>query len=210
MGHAARALQGLVTMRILVAYASLHGQTRRIAEAMAQRMRERGHVPELLGLGLFGAPPRLAGYDAVVLGSPVHGMRHAVRAQRFAAQRRAELAELPAAFFSVSLAASSQDERLRSAAEQAVDRFVNATGWRPTLRACFAGALRYPLYGTLARLFIRGILSARGGEKDTSRNYEYTDWSQVEAFTDALLAAAAAPRKERTGRGDLAQELRRI
>ena len=197
-------------MRILVAYASRHGQTRRIAEAMAQRMRERGHVPELLGLSRFGAFPKLASYDAVVLGSPLHTMRHAGRGLRFAGQRREALADLPTAFFSVSLSASSRDERLRSGAEQAVDRFIAATGWRPTLRACFAGALRYPLYGALARLFIRGILGAHGGERDATRNYEYTDWTQVEVFTDAFLAVAAAPRKERPGRADPAQDLRRV
>lgn len=195
-------------MRILVAYATRHGQTRKIAEAMAQRMRERGHVAEPLELGRFAPPPGLAGYDAVVLGSPLYGGRHKWRVARFARFRREALAALPTAFFSVSLSAGSRDERVRADAERCVDRFVAATRWKPGLRACFAGALNYREYGMVMTAIMKRIAAANGGSTDTTRNHEYTDWGQVEAYTDAFLASVTAPRKDRYPRAGEAQDLR--
>jgi menaquinone-dependent protoporphyrinogen oxidase len=197
-------------MRILVAYATAHGQTRKIAEAMVQRMRERGHVAEPIELPRFTSPPELTGYDAVVLGSPLYGARHRFRAARFARARRAALAALPTAFFSVSLSAGSRDESVRAEAEKCVDRFVAGTGWAPTLRACFAGALNYREYNPVLRMVMRRIAAASGGDVDTTRNHEYTDWSQVEAFTDAFLAAATTPRKDRRPAAAPAQDLRAV
>jgi menaquinone-dependent protoporphyrinogen oxidase len=195
-------------MKILVAYASRHGQTRRIAEAMAQRMRERGHAAELLELPRFGAP-RVAGWDAVVVGSPLYARQHLRRVAGFATRRREELARVPTAFFSVSLSAASRDERGRSDAEAAVDGFLAATRFAPGLRACFAGALRYRAYNFIVRAIMKRISATNGGDTDTSRDHEYTDWNQVEAFTDAFLASAVSPRKDRRPAADAAQELRR-
>lgn len=194
-------------MRILVAYATAHGQTRKIAEAMAQRMRERGHDAEAAELPRF-APPDLAGFDAVVVGSPLYATRHRWRVTRFVRARRAALAAMPTAFFSVSLSAGSRDERVRGEAEKCVDRWIAATGWTPGLRACLAGALNYRHYNPVLRAVMRRISAATGGSVDTSKNHEYTDWSQVAAFTDAFLASAAAPRKDRRPAAAPAQNLR--
>lgn len=197
-------------MRILVAYATRNGQTRKIAEAMAQRMRERGHDAVLLDLHRFDLVPEVTGYDAVVLGGPLYAQRHPRRLERLAWWRKCELAALPTAFFSVSLSAGSRDERGRAAAEACVDRFIARTGWKPGLRACFAGTLAYREYGFLQRLFMRHISAKNGGSTDMSQNHEYTDWEQVEAFTDSILASAALPRTGRAGRPAEAQELRQV
>jgi menaquinone-dependent protoporphyrinogen oxidase len=195
-------------MRILVGYATHHGQTRKIAAAMAQRMRERGHAAELMELPWLGPAPALSGYDGVVLGSPLYGARHLRRVVRFVRRRREALAALPTAFFSVSLSAGSQDERARGDAERCVDQFVSTAGWKPGLRACFAGSLAYLRYNWILKRVMRRISAANGGSSDMTRNHEYTDWNQVEAFTDAYIAGATAARKERHVTTPDAQELR--
>ena len=155
-------------MRILVAYATCHGQTRKIAEAMGQRMRERGHVPELVELPRFGRGPDLAGFDAVVLGGPLYVTRHPRRVMRFARRRREALAAMPTAFFSVSLSAASRDERGRADAEGCVDRFVTAVKWKPGLRACLAGSLPYRDYNVVLKAVMKRIAAANGASTDTA------------------------------------------
>ena len=60
---------------------------------------------------------------------------------------------------------------------------------------CFngtAGAIMYRKYGFLKRFFMKLIASGAGGNTDTSKNYEYTDWDEVEHFTTGFLAQISA------------------
>jgi len=52
----------------------------------------------------------------------------------------------------------------------------------------FAGALLYRRYNPVIRLLMRFIVGAAGGETDTSRDYEYTDWKAVERLAADLAA----------------------
>lgn len=56
------------------------------------------------------------------------------------------------------------------------------TGWRPDEVAAFAGALKYSEYGPLTRVVMKRVARRYGGDTDTSRDYEYTDWDEVAAF----------------------------
>ena len=67
-----------------------------------------------------------------------------------------------------------------------------------------AGALPYTRYNFLVRFVMRRISKAEGGDTDTSRDYEYTDWAAVDRFavefvedvtpTLAAEASVAPPR----------------
>jgi len=72
-----------------------------------------------------------------------------------------------------------------------VEDFARTTGWQPGATASFAGALRYSLYNPLIRLLMRLIVGMAGGETDTSRDYEYTDWAAVERFARQIFARIA-------------------
>ena len=61
-------------------------------------------------------------------------------------------------------------------------KFLAATPWKPTVCTVFAGALLYPRYGWFDRMMIRLIMKMTKGETDTTKEVEYTDWQQVEAF----------------------------
>ncbi|MEZ5102262.1 MAG: flavodoxin domain-containing protein [Thermoleophilia bacterium] len=91
-------------MQAVVLYESLYGNTREIAEAVAEGLRERG---EVVVLDVAGASPdALAGADLVVVGGPthVHGMSSelsrkgaAEDAAKRAAKAAAEGADAPPA-----------------------------------------------------------------------------------------------------------------
>jgi menaquinone-dependent protoporphyrinogen oxidase len=63
--------------RYLVIYASHFGQTRKIADHIADTLRARGHVAELADVVATSPPPPVSDYDVVVAGSRVElGRNH--------------------------------------------------------------------------------------------------------------------------------------
>ena len=84
-------------MAVLVAYASKHGSTAEIAEAIAAELRERGLGADCLEAG---EASDLAGYDAVVLGSAVYMRRWQGDARHFLRKHSKDLADRPFWVFS--------------------------------------------------------------------------------------------------------------
>jgi menaquinone-dependent protoporphyrinogen oxidase len=74
-----------------------------------------------------------------------------------------------------------------------VDEFLARTGWKPGESTSFAGALRYRKYNPVIRLLMRLIVGMAGGETDTSRDYEYTDWQAVERFAVRFASRLEVP-----------------
>lgn len=106
--------------------------------------------------------------------------------------RQPALARRPTAFFAVSASATSPDPAGRARATALAERFVTQIGWRQALTASFAGAVPYTRYGLFTRIVMRWIVGRAGGDTDTSRDFEYTDWSVVERFADDIAARLLA------------------
>jgi menaquinone-dependent protoporphyrinogen oxidase len=93
------------------------------------------------------------------------------------------------AFFSVCGAASGRTPEGDREAEGYRERFLRETGWEPELQTSIAGAVVYTKYGPLTRFLMKRIQRAKGLDTDTSRDFEYTDWEDVDRFADAVHAA---------------------
>jgi len=170
--------------RILIAYASSHGQTRKIAGALAADLRRYGHVVELAA-ALTSPPPPVQDYDAVILGSCVQFGTHARPIIDYITANRVELQETPSYFFSVSMStagAHALDPR------GYLERLFASTQWRPREAIAFAGGLPYRQYGFLLRTVMKLISRYEGHSTDTSRDHEYTDWEQVKRFAASIAA----------------------
>jgi menaquinone-dependent protoporphyrinogen oxidase len=109
---------------------------------------------------------------------------------RFVRRYKGPLDRARAAFFSVGLAVASRTSDGRAQTLELVERFVQRTGWRPARIELIAGALPYSKYNFLIRFIMRRISGKEGGDTDTSRDYEYTDWDAVDRF-----AAEIAPER---------------
>jgi menaquinone-dependent protoporphyrinogen oxidase len=118
-----------------------------------------------------------------MVGASIHYGRHPRLLRTMIRRQRAALAERPGAFFSVSLSAGGPGAK-PAAAQRYLQRFLRETGWQPRQAASFAGALQYSKYGPLKRLVMIAFVGLAGGETDTSRDYEYTDWDSVERFAN--------------------------
>ena len=172
---------------VLVGYGTGEGQTATVAARLAETIGERGHDVTTVDLGSTPEERSLEGFDAALLGSSVHVGTHHSRVQEFVAANREGLRTRPTGFFQLSLSSAVDDPERRAAAEY-VDDFLEATDWRPDRIGLFGGALRYSKYGFLKRLLMKRIAKGATGDVDTSRDYEYTDWAEVEAFAAAFAA----------------------
>lgn len=189
--------------RILIVYASIDGQCARIAERMAARLRNAAHAVTLRRADALELLWEVERHDAVLVGGSIRFGRHAPMLESMVRERHAELESRPNAFFSVCLSAGGPGARPKAALKYR-EEFFRRTGWHPALATSFAGALLYTRYKPAIRWIIRFIMTITGGETDTSRDHEYTDWSAVDAFADRF-AAPLASRVRAAGRPALAR-----
>ena len=173
--------------RILILYATREGQTSRIAARIAQVLQRAGHT--VLSYPADAIPTELdpQAYAAVIVGASIHYGQHPRSLRKLLSRHSVALATRPSAFFSVSLSGGGPGAN-PAAAQRYLDTFLRQTAWRPTHTAIFAGALQYSKYSAWKRLLMRLIVGMAGGDTDTARDYEYTDWVAVEDFAAAVAA----------------------
>ena len=169
--------------RILIAYGTTEGQTAKIADFIAEVVRRLGHSAD--AVNVKQSDPGIDGYDAVIVGGSIHMGKHEEYLVDFVQRNRTTLERQPSALFSVSLAAHGDTAN----AEAYVARFEQETGWRPAQVGLFAGALLYSQYGFFKRQVMKKIVRDKPGNlsTDTSRDYVYTEWDEVRAFTERFL-----------------------
>lgn len=180
---------------VAVLYGTTEGQTAKIAQAIAAQGRTAGHEVDVLHIGQLDEAFDPSAYDAAIVGASVHEGKHQRYVDRFVERHREWLDSHPSAFFSVALCQASGDAEGARQAQELVMAFVQRTGWKPARTATFAGALKYLEYNWLKRMLMKHIVARAGGDTDTSRDYEYTDWEQVEAFAREFFESL--PQSER-------------
>lgn len=168
---------------VLVLYGTGEGQTAKVAERITAALSERGHDVDAVDVESLPTEWDLEGFDAVLVGSSIHlGKPHeAIRA--FVDEHSDRLNARATGFFQVSLSSAVDDPERRAEAAQYVDELLEESGWQPDKIGLFGGALRYTKYGFLKRLLLKQIAKDATGDVDTSRDYEYTDWDEVDAFS---------------------------
>jgi menaquinone-dependent protoporphyrinogen oxidase len=175
-------------MRLLIAYATTEGQTRKIAWRIAARARELGHETELHDSADLASKVEISAFAAIILAASVHQKVHQETIAGFAIAHRDLLNRRPSAFVSVSLSAGLHSEHVE--AQSYVDRFVLETGWRPTRVLLLPGALRYSGYDYFKQQIIKYVVMKGHGQEDTERDYEFTDWKVLSKFVDSFLEMA--------------------
>lgn len=179
--------------RVLVAYGTRHGKAAQLARRVADRLSEAGHDVAAVDLRSRRKVTPSA-YDAVVVGASVHagGFEHEVK--RWVRDRRRDLAARPNAFFTVSLTSSDHDCEHDVLMQGIIDRFTRSTGWHPDDVDRFAGALSYSKYNAVVRWMMKRIVRREGHPEytDTSHDYDFTDYAQVDAFARRFAHRIAA------------------
>jgi menaquinone-dependent protoporphyrinogen oxidase len=172
----------------IVVYGSSEGQTENVSARIVDVFAGRGHDATAVSAEDWTTDRSMDDVDAVVVGSSIHVGKHAKQVYRFVRENREAIEARPNAFFQVSLSSANPDADAQAHAASYIDEFVETTGWHPDRIAMFGGALRYSEYGFLTRIVMKRIAKEATGDTDTSRDYEYTDWDEVEAFAAEFAA----------------------
>ncbi|MFI8416253.1 menaquinone-dependent protoporphyrinogen IX dehydrogenase [Serratia sp. NPDC078593] len=166
-------------MKALILYSSRDGQTHAIASYIASQLQDTLSC-DLIDL-LQAENIDLSQYQRVMIGASIRYGHFHPALDKFVKRHADRLNQMPSAFFSVNLTARKPEKRSPQT-NGYTRKFLLASPWQPTQCAVFAGALRYPHYRWFDRVMIQFIMRMTGGETDSSKEVEYTDWQQVDRF----------------------------
>ena len=172
-------------MTVLIAYGTIEGQTRKIAEFVAKQVRDTGE-----NVVLFDTSDRIGdlefeGVDKVILAASVHERRHPKAFEVFVDTNRKVLAEKPTLLLSVSLKAAFESGR--EDAQDYADEMKLRTGLNPDNELLVSGAIRSDSYDFYASQVLRYVV-LDGQEFDPSiRDHEFTNWEELASSVAAFL-----------------------
>jgi len=171
---------------LLVAYASKHGSTREVADAVAIRLREHGWRSDLQPAADV---QDMDGYAGVVLGAALYMGRPHADGRRFLKRHHAALASLPFAVFAMGPLKDEEHDLAGSRAQidKAIGRYDDL---RPAVEAVFGGVLdpaeqRFPFNHMPAG--------------------DARDWDAIRAFADQVheaFSSVTSPSGQPVGRVD--------
>lgn len=173
---------------VLVVFESKYGQCEKIARHLVEVAAARGHTARALPAKL-AVDAALEERYLVIVVAAVYGGRHGKVATWFVRKRAGVLNARPTAFVSVSGSAGSPIPEKQAEARRIAEAMLAETGWRPRWTLTVGGAIAYPRYNPLLRLFMKWIVGREGGPTDTTKIHESTDWAALDEEAARILDA---------------------
>lgn len=168
-------------MKALILYSTRDGQTQKIASYIAEQIGQQ-HNCDVMNIQ-HATSPDWAQYDRVLIGASIRYGHFQPVVDAFVKQHLHQLQQRTSGFFSVNLTARKPEKRSPET-NAYTQKFLSQSPWRPDCCAVFAGALYYPRYRWFDRIMIQLIMRMTGGETDSTKEVEYTDWQQVSRFAN--------------------------
>lgn len=180
-------------MKIVIAYATTDGQTRKIARFVADHVTDAGNSTELLNV-VDAEGLDLGRFDGAVLAGSLHagGFQKALSA--FVSLHSRKLAQMPTLFLPVSLSAAGDDAEDWAGLRGCVAKFLVEAVWEPGRTEYVAGAFRFSEYDFFRAWAMKRIAAQKGEVMGPKGDREYTDWARLaEALSDWLSGLPGAP-----------------
>ena len=174
--------------RILIVYGTTDGHTRKVAHAVGTTLEALGCEVETHDAQRLSSDVRPDDFDAVMVAASLHAGGYQKAVRRWVNRHAVGLAGKPSAFLSVCLGILEKDPKVRHQLEEIIRQFTREENWHPGMVKMVAGALPYTRYTWFTRFIMKRIVAKSGGDTDTSRDYEYTDWEDLKAFTHEFVA----------------------
>ncbi len=185
---------GVAMSRILVVFETTDAYTRKVAERLGSMFRASYAAVDVVRAGLTDADPQF--YDGIVVCASIHARGYRRPVTKWVWANAAVLNARQSALVSVCPGVLQKDPGIDRDLDAIAERFFAGTGWRPARMKRVAGALLYRQYGFIKRWMLKRIVARAGGDTDTSRDYEYTDWDDLRAFVEAFRRSIT-PARER-------------
>lgn len=194
-------------MKFLILYGTKQGQTRKIAQSIADHLVRKGNSVDLIDSQNIKKTIIPLHYDAILVGASIHASGYPKKLKKWIQTNHTVLNQMPSAFFSVCLGILQKEERVQSEVRAIMQNLFSETKWTPTTSTIFAGALSYSQYNWFLKRVMKRIAEKAGVETDTSRDYEYTNWGDVTAFTERFSQSLKQPLQTKSQAVDEAARL---
>jgi menaquinone-dependent protoporphyrinogen oxidase len=172
-------------MNILIVYGSTEGHTKKIADFLKNEALNSNHHATVVPASDKCIAPH--DFDTVIIASSIHAGQYSNEIMDYVVNHVEVLNFLPSAFLSVGLSITRKDPEVLKQLEETTQRFLHITKWAPLVTEQVAGALLYTQYGFFKKMLVRSIMKKAGGDTDTSRDFEYTDWESLRSFLKAFI-----------------------
>tara|TARA_Y100000590_G_scaffold416626_1_gene515545 strand:- start:21702 stop:22235 length:534 start_codon:yes stop_codon:yes gene_type:complete len=165
--------------KILIIYSTTDGQTFLICEKIKSILQKKNQV-ELVSINdIYGK--NISNFDSVIIGASIRYGKHSSKVIDFVKKNKTVLSYKKTSFFTVNVVARKHEKNTPETNPYML-KFLKKTNWEPNNKAVFAGKIDYPKYGFIDKQIIRFIMILTNGPTDTSKSYEFTDWSKVDQF----------------------------
>tara|TARA_B100000700_G_C14911864_1_gene792672 strand:- start:673 stop:1203 length:531 start_codon:yes stop_codon:yes gene_type:complete len=164
----------------LIIYSSTDGQTKLICERI-KNLSQFSNQTKLIEIAK-AAEEDLQSYKVIIIGASIRYGKHKPSVLNFVKENIENLKKKKTAFFSVNVVARKDKKNLPETNPYLI-KFLKLSKWNPDKKGVFAGKIDYPKYSFLDRQVIRLIMFITKGPTDTSKSYEFTDWTKVDDFT---------------------------
>jgi len=170
---------------MLIIYATREGQTEKVANQVAAHLRAsqiETHVVDARDSSNVEMID-LQAFDRLIFGASMHAGGLEKELVRFVNEHRGQIESKARNFFLVLLSAATKDPEMREKTLADARKKLNdqiAVHFDDV--EMIAGALMYSRYSLPVKWIMKRIARKAGEDTDTSKDYEYTDWTQVERY----------------------------
>ena len=165
---------------VLIVYSSTDGHTKIICQRITNFLNE-DNLVKLLPLE-DAKKIDLSNFEKIIIGASIRYGKHSKELYKFVNLNKNILDQKKSAFFSVNVVAR-KPEKNTAETNPYINKFLKISKWKPDITRVFAGKVDYPNYNFFDKYVIKFIMFITKGPTDTSRSYEFTDWSKVDEFS---------------------------
>ena len=167
----------------IIIYSSKDGHTKIICERIMNFINERNNT-KIISIEEANKI-NLSEFTKIIVGASIRYGKHSNDLYKFIKLNKNILDQKESIFFSVNVVARKSEKNTPDT-NPYIRKFIKISKWRPKKIGVFAGKVDYPKYGFFDKYIIKFIMFITGGPTDTSKSYEFTDWSKVDDFAKEL------------------------
>ena len=167
----------------LIIYSSTDGHTKTICKRIIDFLKD-GNSVKFVSLR-EAKNLNLSEFNRIIIGASIRYGKHSKELYKFIELNKNILNEKENVFFSVNVVARKPEKNTPNN-NPYIKKFLKISKWKPKKIGVFAGRVDYPNYNFFDKYIIKLIMFITKGPTDTSKSYEFTDWSKVEGFAKEI------------------------
>jgi len=174
---------------ILIIYGTREGQTEKIAKQITAHLQKAGESVLIINAKDKSLLKNLDlnAFDVLVFGASMHAGGLENELVNFINSHKEQIEAKPRWFFLVCLSAATKDPtRKENSLKEAQEKIEEQLQVQFDGAEMIAGALMYSKYFLPIKWIMKSIAKKNGEGTDMSKDYEYTDWKQVERYSEKI------------------------